>query len=146
MSDDPIQAIVDKLDAIEKGVSSLTVNIRAMPQASAVSTDAIERAAERGASNAAYEIADNVNSLRRVAANLEIAIIPAEAAVKAYQELPKVQIPAMVLVALLGLSVSFIGGVFATRAGLLLTTQTSCEYLGGTWSPRQDNSEFVCWR
>ena len=34
----------------------------------------------------------------------------------------------------------------ASIAGLLLTTQTSCEYLGGTWSPRQDNGEFVCWR
>ncbi|NQV48054.1 MAG: hypothetical protein HQ504_09765 [Rhodospirillaceae bacterium] len=147
MSDDPIQAIVDKLDAIEKSVSNLVLKSHAASQASvACDRFAVETAAERGASTSAARIAEKVDRLRRVGDELETIMAPARAAVRAVHELTKWRAAAIIFAVLFALSSAFISGVIATRTGLLFSSEVGCGYLGGNWSPRQDNEGFVCWR
>jgi len=147
MSDDPIQAIVDKLDAIEKSVSNLALKPQTAQQAStACDHFAVEKAAERGASKEASRIAERVDRLRRVGDELETIILPAQAAVKAVHELPKWRAAAIIFAVLFALTSAFISGVITTRTGILFSSEVGCNYLGGNWSPRQDDGEFVCWR
>ena len=147
MSEDPIQAIVDKLDAIEKSVSSPAVKSQETPPTPIVCDPvAIKEAAHRGASNAAARIAENVDRINLVAHNLEMALAPAQAAVRAAQERPTWHILAVILVVLCGLASAFVSGVVVTRTGVLFSTQVGCNYLGGNWSERADSGGFVCWR
>lgn len=61
MSEDPIQEILDKLDAIEKSVSNLALKSDAASSRPVVCDPVvIKEAAHRGASNAAARIAENV--------------------------------------------------------------------------------------
>ena len=147
MSEDPIQAIVDKLDAIEKSVSSLALKSHSSsPMSPGCKPDAVEKAAERGASKEASRIAEMVDRLRRVGDALEMIILPAQAAVGAVHELPKWRAAAIIFAVLFALTSAFISGVITTRTGILFSSEVGCNYLGGNWSPRQDNGEFVCWR
>jgi len=107
---------------------------------------AVEKAAERGASSSAARIAEKVDRLHRVSDQLETIILPARIAVRAAQEQPTWQTAALIFVVMFALSSAFISGVIATRTGLLLSSEVGCGYLGGNWSPRPDNDEFVCWR
>jgi hypothetical protein len=147
MSDDPIQAIVDKLDAIEESVSNLALKPQAAQQAStACDRFAVEKAAERGASTSTALIAEKVDQINRVSRELETIILPAQAAVRAVHELPKWRAAAIIFAVLFALTSAFISGVITTRTGILFSSEVGCNYLGGNWSPRQDNGEFVCWR
>ncbi len=147
MSEDPIQAIVDKLDSIEKSVSSLVLKSTSpSPVSASCNPDAVKEAAHRGASNAAAHIAEKVDRLNLVAFNLERAIAPAQTAVKAIQERTAWDRAMLILVVMGGLASAFISGVIVTRTGVLFSTQVGCDYLGGNWSERADSGEFVCWR
>ncbi len=108
--------------------------------------DAVEEAAQRGASNAAARIAETVDRMNLVANNLEMAIVPAEAALRAAQERPTWNRTMLILIILGGLASAFVSGVITTRTGILFSSEVGCNYLGGNWSPRQDDGEFVCWR
>lgn len=137
------QTLIDALDALESQVAALSGAVKAADPAKI--GQRAEEGARQGASSALADIPDTARTLRESARKLEQALPAAQRAVEGASRVRWLVRGLIALAALLGLLSAFVGGVAYTRAGLTMTTEVGCRYLGGQWGQTQDG-KFVCWR
>ncbi|PCI39877.1 MAG: hypothetical protein COB46_07785 [Rhodospirillaceae bacterium] len=156
MSDDPVQSIIAMLENIEGGVAGLTAEVHAArsasphPRIKAEDIEAVQESAYDGANIATKQTIDRLNNkildLQNIAGELKATVEPAKIAVVAQETSSWFVMSVFILVLLFSIAMAFLGGIYVTRSGSILSTEIGCKYFGARWSEKQDGSGFVCWR
>lgn len=135
------QALIDALDTLESQVANLSGTVKAADPAK-ISQKA-EEGARRGASSALGNLPEVTRALQAAVSDLRQWAVPAARMAQEAQERRRWWKPTlMALAVLLGLLAGFLGGVTATRSGLVMNTEVGCRYLGGSVSVDANGKSF----